>query len=283
MVRRLSIFISIATIGLLPAALAVRLSEAPIAAPPPVDRGKAHAQSIDLRVALWLERQQRLATEVAGLLSQLPPADSPRTSLGAAEGTLVLHLQRRLEAESALGEQTVIGPTGEVLASTDGTRSTGAPASDLPEVAEALARPALLLTPANRGPPLVVTAPVKVEGRLLGAVIGRLAGRSSKRLLRTVAQEPVAIVDAKGLVFGQLPGLSRQQLLALGSESSPGSRVVDGRVLVFAPLRGTRAVVALTPRVGATPPRWREGHLLLAAAVLLVALGGAWFSGGRRR
>jgi hypothetical protein len=283
MLRRLSIFVGIATVGLLPAALAVRISEAPVAAPPPVDRARAHAQSIDLRAALWLERQSRLAREVAGLLSQLPLADSPEASLGAAEGTLVLHLQRRLEANEALGEQTVIGPTGRVLASTDGTRSTGEPAPDLPEVAEASARAALLLTPGSRGPSLVLAAPIKVKDRLLGVVIGRLAEGASQQISRTVAREPVAIIDAAGLVFGRLEGFAPRHLLPLGSESSPGSRTVAGRVVVFAPLHSMRAVVGWAPAVRAAPPRWRGRHLVLAGAVLLIALGGAWIAGGRRR
>jgi hypothetical protein len=277
--RWLAVWAALVTFAAVPASLLLLLqppAQAPSWAPLRAEAA-GRVQALDAHVLRWNERTVSLAGEVAALLRQLPAGEIG----SAAEGTLMLHLQRRLSAAKELGELAVLSPKGKVLLSTDGTR-VGQPAGQaFPEVAQAASSPSAALVTSAGESQLVLGAPISSGGELKGIMFARLKPATSRDLLRpSLPGLKVDVVDASGQA---LSGQGGADLLEIGSASRPGQRLrAGGRLVAYAPLRQIRAVVAVSgPALEATGPlgRW---HAAVGALIVLLAGVCAWLLARRR-
>jgi hypothetical protein len=273
-VRRWSLlWLSFVIFGVVPVGLVLHRGQAkidPYVALEAEAAGKA--QAIDARLERWIERMLLLAKELSSLLAQLPDG-----SIGtAAEGTLMLYLQRRLGADAEIGEYSMLSTEGRVLLSTDGTR-VGTGGSGFPEVAQAAEGPAVALLESTAGlAHVVVGAPVRVGRTLRGVIVGRLQSEMVQRLI--VPSQPSFTVDLVDGSGHSLTGRSRgAELLDLGSESQKGRRLLPGdRPAAYVPLNQVRGVIVV---IGPPRPASHRGQVLLwvGLAVLMLAAGiGAW-------
>ncbi len=276
MVRRIILFCTLAAFGLGPA-IVVALGGRQRPLDPWIvvtAEARARASVLDVRAASWLGQCQTLADELAGMLRQLGDG-----SIGhAAEGTLVLHLQRRLRTARDLGEYAIYDRVGRLLLSTDGTRVTGKRADDAPELAQAARRPALILGRRGQEPVhLAIAAPV---GRpLRGILVARLTTKTTTRLLHSAAGLTIRLVDGNGLALGSVAGLAvaaTERLARLGTESRPGRLLLAGDPSAYFPLARARAAVVVSGSPAPLASPWRRWHLLVLGVVLALAAVGAW-------
>ncbi|MCA9669247.1 MAG: hypothetical protein KC503_26810 [Myxococcales bacterium] len=283
MLRRVALFVVMVALGCVPALLVLtRDQSVPDIAPRLVGRAKAVAIAIDARGALWRAACERLAVEVGGLLAQL---DKRSPQLGnAAEGTLMLHLGRRLREAPDFAELAVLDAEGKLLISTDGTRSKGKPPAGFPELASIAQRSATLLADGKGRGQLVTAAPIRWprgdrQARALRGVLVGLLRLGAKQLIPggAPAGSATALVDADGR---RLDGpRASESLAALAARSSPGAVRRGGRVIAHAPLSRTRAAVIVSATPPAPPSPYRSWHLALLAGVLVVSGLGAWAFG----
>jgi hypothetical protein len=254
--------------GLMPAGLVVLVERRNRGLEPLVALEAAasgHALALDAHLLGWRGRVEGLAEELAGLLAQLP--DGPMGS--AAEGTLMLHLQRRLAREPEIGDYSVLAPNGTVMLSTDGTRPrTRDPVTD-PEVHQATQRATAVLIGTKQAR-LVVAGPIHVGGSLRGILVVRPRTEVVERLLRPGSAGggwAIELVDASGVVLSgrALPAKLRE----LGSESRAARAWVEDRPVAYVPLAHARAVVLA---VGPSPrPPLRVWHWLGGLAIIALA------------
>jgi hypothetical protein len=277
--RWLAVWIALVAFAAVPASSLLLLQ--PKSRAPSWDPLRAEAAgrvlALDAHVQRWSERTVTLAGEVAALLRQLPAGEIG----SAAEGTLMLHLQRRLSTAAEMGELAVLSPSGKVLLSTDGTR-VGQPAGQaFPEVAQAASSPAAALVTASGETQLVLGAPITSGGTLKGIMFARLKPTTARSLLRpSLSKLEVDVVDASGEA---LSGKGGADLLEIGSASRPGQRLrAGGRPVSYAPLRRIRAVVAVTGPVVGVTRRVGRWHALGGAVIVLLAGVCAWWLARRR-
>jgi hypothetical protein len=260
-VRRFAaLFIALALFGTAPSLFALVWSGRGIDQRPWLEEeARLRAALFDVVAERWLGEARARAQDLTALLGQLPDAPLGR----AAEGTIVLYLQRKLEGEMA--EYTVIAPDGKVLLSTGRTRGA------MPEVAQAAQRPAAAMVRAGGETQIVVAAPLTRGGRFAGLVVGRPNPAGLVRHLgATGGPVEVNVVDANGVSLADR--LAGPELTRLGSESGAGLAQISGRAAAYAPLQSMRAVVVVVAAAPATDPwRWplasAAGALLLAAVV----------------
>jgi hypothetical protein len=257
------LFISFALFGVVSALVAlVYGGQAPDPRPALEAEARGRAAIVDLLAERWLGQVRLRAQELTMLLGQLPDGPLGR----AAEGTIVLYLQRKLE-DGEMTEYTVLAPDGRFLLSTGRTRGA------MPEVAQAAQRPALALVRAGSDTQLVIAAPLSRGQKLAGIVVGRPSAQALTRALGAADGSPeVNLVDANGQQLTHR--LVGPELSRLGSESGAGLAQLSGRSAAYAPLQSMRAVVVV-----AAPPIRSLWHWRLAAAavvVLLLAALAAW-------
>jgi hypothetical protein len=223
---------------------------------------------LDAHGARWKQGARDRAQELTSLLAQLPPG-----SLGkAAEGTILLHLERRLADDPELSRYQVVASGGHILLSA-GEEPADREQEEIPEVAQAAERPAMFLVRGARGNGLAVAAPFTVGGKLGGILVARVRGAWLRELpAQVVAGHSVSLVDGNGLCLGPCPGA---EMARLGSETRPGRAWQQHAPSAYAPLQSTRAVaVAVGPR---GRPRLPLSGLLIGLCVItLAAAGAAW-------
>lgn len=258
--------------GLVPAGLVVleqRQGRGEDLLPALAAAARGHALALDAHLLGWRGRVEGLAEDLARLLGQLPD----RSIGSAAEGTLMLHLQRRLAREREIGEYSVLAPDGTVMLSTDGTRPRGGDPARDPEVAQAAERPTAVVI-GTKKPELVVTAPIRAGGTLRGILVGRPRSEVVDRLLRPAGAPggwAIELVDASGAVLSgrKLPAGLRE----LGSESRAARTWVNRRPVAHVPLAHVRAVVVA---VGSPARHLRFRHWLGGLAIVVLAGLTAW-------
>jgi hypothetical protein len=232
-------------------------------------RGRAAA--VDATIERWLPSVRERAQEIAAVLAQLPAGPFGK----AAEATLLLHLERRLQADPEMDRYLVLAPDGKVVLAV-GTQ--GPPTAEaLPEVAQAAQRPsAALVRPRGSGrPALVVAAPFQRAGALGGLFVARVRAEVIARILPAVGELHANLIDAAGLSL--LPaGESGGPPLSIGLESRAGRTTArpTGAPVAYVPLQGARAVLAITGggSEGGGVPLWALAVAVLLGAVLAALL-----------
>jgi hypothetical protein len=228
----------------------------------------SRALALDATVERLLPAVRERADEIAALLAQLPPGPFGK----AAEGTLLLHLERKLAADRDNDRYLVLAPDGRVLLATGKTGP--ATAESLPEVAQAAQRPAAVVVRALGGrASLVVAAPYRRGAALGGLFVARVRGALVERMLAAAGGvRQLNVIDASGL--GLLPSAEGGLREGLGLESRPGrGTAASGTRYAYQPLQTARAVLVAT----APPPelpRVRAWQLAAAAGVLAAIV--AW-------
>lgn len=242
----------------------------------PTAQARGLALALDVHLQRWLGRCELFATELSGLLAQLPDG-----KIGpAAEGTLMLHLQQRLAREPDVGELSLLEPGGRIALSTDGSQTGAVDQKSSPEVAQAAGRPAAALVQGRdgEGTQLVLAAPVnygpvgravgadKVGPAVRGILVARLRPDAVRRLLRSVVSGiKVDLLDANGL---SLSGHAAEGVADLGSESREGRRWTTGKApVVYVPLQRARLVVVALGRPAPRGHGRRGSWLFVAGAV----------------
>jgi hypothetical protein len=257
--RFTSLFIALALFGAAPSLVPLLWGGRGLDQRPWLEReAKLRAALFDLVAERWLGEVRARADDVSALLGQLPDAPIGR----AAEGTIVLYLQRKLEKE--MTEYAVIAPDGKVLLSTGRTRGV------MPEVAQATRRPAAALVRAGSETQIVVAAPLARRGRFAGLLVGRPnATWLARQLGASEGPVEVNVVDANGVRLTDR--LAEPEVSRLGSESGAGLTQVSGYTAAYAPLQTMRAVVVVAA-APAGADRWRWPLASAACALLLGAL-----------
>lgn len=232
-------------------------------------RGRAAA--VDATIERWLPSVRERAQEIAAVLAQLPAGPFGK----AAESTLLLHLERRLQADPEMDRYLVLAPDGKVLLAVG---KHGRPTAEaLPEVAQAAQRPSAALVPPRGGgrPALVVAAPFQRGGALGGLFVARVRAEVIARIL-PAGELHANLIDAAGLAL--LPaGESGGPPLSIGLESRAGRTTArpTGAPVAYVPLQGARAVLSITGgggSKGGVVPLWALGGAVLLGAVLAALL-----------
>jgi hypothetical protein len=257
------LFVTLALFGAVPAGALLIVDGTTEGWPLLEAEARARAALLDCRLQRWQRLAEERATELSALLAQLPEARLDEGRLGtAAEGTLLLYLQRKLAETTEISEYSVLTPKGTVLVSSSGGR--GAPALEVGEAE----RPAAMMTRASSDTRLVVVAPIRRAGRARrsGLVVVVPAPALVTRVLGEGAMVQLSLVDGNGLLIG---AGRTAELGRLGSESGVGRARLSSGPATYAPLQSTRAVVVATAPATRRLSRWQlvalGGVLVLAA------------------
>lgn len=273
--QRLMIPVAMLCFAVVPAAVALHLAQRPCeGASYLTAEVRGRAALLDLQATVWKHRAQELASQIGSLLAQLPPGDWG----SAAEGTLALHLQNRLQRDRDMGEYAVLDVGGEVLISTDGTRAAGQRSNSMPEVAVAAERPAVALVGRQQDQVrLAVAAPVRTGQQLRAIFVAHVRPETTRRLLQVAPTLQSVVVDADGRVLGDMRH-PPPALVGLGTETAAGQQRLAAQVVAYFPLREARAVVVVAAPVGPASERWPWPwwHFVALAALAVVALAVGW-------
>jgi len=233
----------------------------------PLLEGEAHqrARAFDAASERWLRLARDRAGTLGALLEQLPEGPLGK----AAHGTILMFLQRRLAEDRDMDRMLVLDARGHILF--EEGRPGAAPLSGELEVAQAAARPALVVVrDAAGGGNLLAAAPVLTGGKLRGVFAVRLRAEAIEPLLPSPSSRAVvSLVEAGGATLGQPP--SGAELARLGSEGRPGRARVGRWLAAFAPLASTRAVVVVATPPPSLVPAARPAYLVTLTLVLVLA------------
>jgi hypothetical protein len=262
---RLLRFAVLSAFGVASAATVIVLAARVQPDPPDLLRTVTSARTalFDAAAARWLRSARDRADELAPLLAQLPEGPLGK----AAERTIQLFLERRLADDGELDGFLVLDARGHVLLQVGRAGGPAVPA-DL-EVAQAAARPSLMMLRSQPAGLLLAAAPVLRDGKLRGLLAGHLRASALRPIVEIWPSSlELTVVDAAGVHLG---APLAPELRALGSESAAGFARVAGRSAAWGPLQSARAVLVVTAPRAPWLPGWRTGYWLAVALILAAA------------